>query len=55
MLERLCAAREQGEYWVEDTHFKDSHQVVAWQVTKQELKASGNKWSCQLQRDGPFA
>lgn len=25
MLERLCVAHEQGEYWVEYIYFKDSH------------------------------
>ena len=54
VLERLCVAREQGEYWVEDTHFKDCHQVVAWQVTKQEFEANDHKWSCQLQREAHY-
>ena len=54
VLESLCAAREQGEYWVEDPHFKNSHLVGAWHVTKQEFEASDHKWSCQLLREAHY-
>lgn len=34
----LLDAHQRGEYWLEDPHFKDSHQTVVWQV-----RMTGNK------------